>query len=337
MLPISIPPSSDRARLGLSKAEIECAAQPPQALPVLLHNIPKELLRRRRWVAWEYQRRLLRECGWRWTKVPLCARDGYHVGHGGNASVTRPGSWACALDAWLYYRVASHAAAGIGFVLAEGDPYTGIDLDDAVDSLTGTLRQWARPIVAGLDSYTEVSPSGTGVKVMVRGRVPGERHQKDHIEMYDRARFFALTGQRLAGTPATIADRQDALDRLYRQLFGAAAKPKAAGVYFVSLTGAVNLSDADILQRAFQARNGRKFAALWNGDTSAYGGDHSVADLALCALLAFWVGPDLPRLDALFRASGLYRAKWERTDYRERTLRKALAGQAAFYGGLSAC
>jgi primase-polymerase (primpol)-like protein len=265
--------------------------------------------------------------------VPLCARDGYHVGHGGNASVTRPATWACALDAWLYYRVAAHAAAGIGFVFTERDPYAGIDLDDALVPESNMLQEWARPIVADLDSYTEVSPSGTGVKVIVRGCVPGERHQKGHIEMYDRARFFALTGQRLPGTPAVIGERQVVLDRLYRQLFEPArgSVNLVTGACCPALTGAANLSDVEILHRAFQARNGVRFAALWRGDTSAYGGDHSVADLALCGMLAFWVGPDTQRIDALFRASGLYRAKWERKDYRERTLHKALTrhGQAS--------
>jgi primase-polymerase (primpol)-like protein len=67
------------------------------------------------------------------------------------------------------------------------------------------------------------------------------------------------------------------------------------------------------------------------GDTSALEGDHSAADVALCSDLAFWVGPDPDRIDPLFRHSALYRPKWERADYWQRTVRKALAGRAEFW------
>jgi primase-polymerase (primpol)-like protein len=103
-----------------------------------------------------------------------------------------------------------------------GDPYAGVDFDGALDPATGNLRDWAAPVVAALDSYTEVSPSGAGVKVIVRGHVPGERRRGGQVVMYDRARFFAVTGLRLSGTPVAIRPSQPALDRLYRQAFGAA-------------------------------------------------------------------------------------------------------------------
>jgi len=72
------------------------------------------------------------------------------------------------------------------------------------------------------------------------------------------------------------------------------------------------------------ARNGASFTKLWNGDTSEYDGDDSRADLALCSMLAFWTGNNQDRIDTLFRQSGLYREKWERKDYREGTIAKAV-------------
>ena len=62
------------------------------------------------------------------------------------------------------------------------------------------------------------------------------------------------------------------------------------------------------------ARNGMQFARLWHGDISGYP-SHSEADLALCAMLAFWCGPDPERIDRLFQQSKLYRAKWHRRHY----------------------
>ncbi|MEZ4870419.1 MAG: phage/plasmid primase, P4 family [Caldilineaceae bacterium] len=72
-------------------------------------------------------------------------------------------------------------------------------------------------------------------------------------------------------------------------------------------------------------------AALWAGDIAAYADDHSSADQALCNHLAFWAGCDPDRMDRLFRQSGLYREKWERADYRERTISKAIAGCNGVY------
>ncbi len=93
------------------------------------------------------------------------------------------------------------------------------------------------------------------------------------------------------------------------------------------------LSDEEVLEKARNARNGAKFAALYDeGDTSEHDDDHSSADLALVGRLAFYT-QDPEQLDRIFRGSSLMREKWEdREDYRDRTIRKALAGRTAFYG-----
>lgn len=90
----------------------------------------------------------------------------------------------------------------------------------------------------------------------------------------------------------------------------------------------VSLEDSELLERA---KDDDKFSRLWDGDTSMHGGDHSRSDLALCSKLAFWTGGDRQRIDALFRKSGLMRDKWDRDDYRKRTIDKALSGQTDFY------
>ena len=98
-------------------------------------------------------------------------------------------------------------------------------------------------------------------------------------------------------------------------------------------TAAANrdLSDLDILTRARQAANGRRFERLWNGDTTDYD-SHSEADLALCRLLAFWTGPDPERIERMFSESRLAREKWrKRPSYRGTPLAKALEGMTEFY------
>lgn len=86
--------------------------------------------------------------------------------------------------------------------------------------------------------------------------------------------------------------------------------------------------DATVVRLAGKAKNGEKFKRLFSGDAAGYE-SASEADLALCNLLAFWVGRDTGRIDGLFRQSGLYRDKWdeqrgERT-YGEETIRRAIA------------
>lgn len=104
----------------------------------------------------------------------------------------------------------------------------------------------------------------------------------------------------------------------------AESSPRAAAV-------PTNLDDRELIDRACNAANGAKFRALFeHGDTSAYGGDDSAADQALCNLIAFWSGGDAGQIDRVFRASALMRPeKWDRgaragETYGEGTVRRAI-------------
>jgi len=254
------------------------------------------------------------------TKVP------YSV-HGGRASSINPKTWA-PFEAAIDY-AEEHSMSGIGFVFTEDDPYAGIDLDKCRDSETGEIDQWARKIVNALDSYTEISPSGTGLHIFVKATLPGHNNRKGPLEMYESGRYFTLTGEHLDGTPAEIHERQDVLERLYRYYFKDRIIGEANG--HRSRATSLDVGDEDLLELAMQAKNGEKFSRLWRGDTSDYAGDESRADLALCSLLVFCTAADTERMDHLFRRSGLYRNKWNRHDYRERTFNKVLEGRTEFY------
>ena len=159
------------------------AVTAPAALPVLPDAIPEELRLLDQWVAWRWEWR-----GDKWTKVPLSPATGRR------ASSTDRDTWDTFAEAWSYAR--SRRLPGIGFVFSPDDPYAGVDLDKCRDPESGEVADWAREIVALLDSYTEISPSGTGLKVIVRGALPPGRRREGAIEMYDRGRFFTLTGHR---------------------------------------------------------------------------------------------------------------------------------------------
>ncbi|MDP9359288.1 MAG: YfjI family protein [Chloroflexota bacterium] len=118
-----------------------------------------------------------------------------------------------------------------------------------------------------------------------------------------------------------IRERQKALDALYTRIFGAAQDSE--GSQPDNPARSLLLSDEEVLARCRRAANATKFLRLWAGDTDDHDGDDSAADLALLSLLSFWT-QDPIQLDRLFRRSGLMREKWERADYRERTIDRAL-------------
>ncbi len=155
--------------------------------------VPKELCERPQWVVWRLEDRDGKP-----TKVPYCAGTGRHASSADAAT-------------WVPYDDAVRAAmngtySGIGFVLSKDDPYTGIDLDHVRDPVTGEVDPVAMRIVERLNSYTEVSQSGTGLHVLVQATLPGPGRRtrlvgalRDdaQIEMYDSGRYFVMTGDPL--------------------------------------------------------------------------------------------------------------------------------------------
>jgi hypothetical protein len=282
-------------------------------------TVPKDLTERQQWVCWRYE---LRD-GKLPTKVPLSPQ-------GGPASVTDATTWASHEAAVAASQERDHD--GIGFVLSQDDPFTAIDLDACRNPETGELEEWAQGIVGTFDSYAEISPSGTGIHVFVRGELPLGGNKRGPIEMYSTNRFFTFSGNHIAGTPLTIEERSAKLAKLHRRVFGEPASTNGHGPRGSGNT----LSDAQVLAKAGQAANGEAFEKLWGGDTSDYA-SRSEADLALCSYLTFWTGGDSSRVDELFRQSGLYRPKWDERHcgngktYGQATIEKALEGATEFY------
>lgn len=280
---------------------------------------PVELARRAQWVAW---RLTPREGEPKPTKLPYNARTGKL------ASTTDPATWSTFEEASTFCQ--RERCSGVGYVLSPDDPYVGVDLDSCRNPESGKIEGWAQAIMKRLSSYTEISPSGTGLRIFVRGELPPYGRRKGKIEIYSQARFLTITGDHVLGYPDTIQDRARELLDWHRDVFGLPQLERSNGHVQRS---PVQLADADLLLKARSADNGTKFWALWNGDYTGYG-SQSEADLALLNELAFWTGPDEARLDQLFRSSGLMREKWEREDYRARTITKALEGRTDFYGDL---
>jgi hypothetical protein len=214
-----------------------------------------------------------------------------------------------------------------------------VDLDSCRDPHTGQLETRAGEIVERLDSYTEASPSGTGVHIIAKAPLPPEGRKKGKIEMYDSGQFFTVTGEHIGGTPTTIEERTVEVAALHAEVFGQpqAKNQPPAPIANGSANGHTNpLPDDELIQKAKRAKNGEQFSRLWAGDITGYP-SQSEADLALCSSLAFWCGNEPERIDGLFRQSGLYRKKWDEKHfshgqtYGEATIATALGGAREFY------
>jgi putative DNA primase/helicase len=176
-----------------SKSQFDSQEEKPTALPFRADSVPAELRECPQWVGWRYERRDGRNGQRKWTKVPVSLPGGRP------AKTSTPSTWCDFTTAVGCYEAGEQKLDGIGFVFSADDPFAGVDLVDARDCHTGTLAPWAGKAVADLGSYAEVSPSGTGVNVFVRGRLPEGARRRGHVEVYDRGRFFTVTGHALGG------------------------------------------------------------------------------------------------------------------------------------------
>jgi hypothetical protein len=299
-------------------------------------KIPSELRDRPQWVCWRME---LNEKG-KETKVPYCP-----TATGRKASSTDPATWTTFAEAVSAYERGDrdkngNPVRGIGYVFAKDDPFFGIDVDHVRDPKTGTFEQWARDLLKRLNTYSELSQSATGAHAIGRGKVPGGTGRKkvmgpneQAVEMYSGGRYFCFTGLQLAGTPATVEDRQAVLNAVHTELFGAGdAVPSGEKANTPPATTAapapLSLTDRELIEKATAAKNGAAFSALWRGDWQGAGyASQSDADAAFLGMLRFWTGGDKARAFALFSQSGLNREKWaEREDYRERTWAKVADG-----------
>lgn len=269
-------------------------------MAVNIEAVPAALRERNQWVCWKYVTRDGKE-----TKMPVCAHNLKA------ASSTDPSTWADFDTARQAYE--ANGLSGVGFVFSPDDPFYGVDLDDCIDYF-GKPAEAAQAIIDTLGTYCEVSPSGAGVKLIGIGAIPAECNRnrtKDvqgfgEIEVYDRGRFFTITGNRLGGTPDEPADSHGAFAGLCRDfLVNPEAKPARQPAK------AVEGDDGELLTMIRSSAQGPKFSRLWSGDTSDYGGDDSAADMALSVILAWWTQRNEMQMDRLFRQSALLRDKWD--------------------------
>ena len=269
------------------------------------------------------------------TKVP------YQL-NGHKGSPANPKSWTTYDKA----RAAVEAGRfdGIGYALTADEGYICIDLDHCVNPKTGEIDPWAMDILdivqeAG-GTYSESSPSKTGIHLWGRGRLPNNKgiHQPmengHDVEMYTNAHYMTVTGEPMNDIP--LNDIQPAIDKILAMLKKKPTPEMKAGKGQQAATPALNLSDGEIITRIRKSTQKPKFHSLYDlGDMSAYGDNHSRADAALLAILAYWTGKNAEQMKRIFRSSKLYETQnWKKhneDDYLNRSIKSAIESTDKVY------
>ena len=281
-----------------------------------INNLPPELRKSGLFCLWKYEYQAGRQ-----TKVP------YNPLTGGRA---RPNDEATFAPLTVAEALQSkYDGLGVG-IFGE---LCAIDIDHCIDD-SGAFSAMATDIISTMNSYTEFSPSGTGIHVLFRavGLAYNKtkyyiNNQKLGLEVYVAGatnKYVTVTGNAVL-EGCSIEERSTELQSVLDKYMLRPSKEQK--LVQITAPPAVDLFDAELIARAKRAGNGDVFSSLLAGDFSGYK-SHSEADLAFCNLLAFWTCKNAVQMDQIFRTSRLMREKWDRpqagTTYGALTIQKAI-------------
>jgi len=269
----------------------------------LTATIPRELQEKKQWVCWRYQLRRGKQ-----TKIPIDPKRNYY------ASSTNRHTWTNFIAANYAIQNNKRWLDGIGFVFSTQDVYYGIDLDDCVSE--GRLNDLALDIVDQFNTYTEVSPSGTGIKLFCKVNTVEQlpptfvRTNNWPIEIYPHSRFFTCTGLHIEYTPKTVNSYpllEDWISKLITY------NPDGSVVTKPEIMQQEPLSDTaiDIVIAILNSKVAFKYLRFVDGDWGGYP-SQSEADMALMGLLAFFTNNNIQLMLDIAWNTGLARPKWNR-------------------------
>lgn len=261
----------------------------------MFSNIPFEMRNYPQWVVWRFED----------TDAPKPTKVPYSPRTNRLASVSDSNTWATFDEAVQAAMSNNGWYSGIGFVLTDKDPFAFIDLDDTKGDQTALDRQLK--IYQEFDSFAERSPSGSGLHIIVKGVLPSGR-RRSSIEIYSSSRYMTMTGDVYRNAP--IRDYNELLNLLWSRMGSGNA---AAAMYAGTLEE--KESDSVVIERATNAANGEKFAALLAGNWQDFYPSQSEADFALVDIIAFYT-QNRAQIARIFQNSGLgQREKGKRKDY----------------------
>ena len=267
------------------------------------------------------------------TKPPLNPNSGLR------GDVTDPSQWTDYETALSAHQSGKYRSNGISVVVHPDSGLVGLDLDHCIKD--GKFSEEAQEILDGVCSYSEISPSGEGIRILLYGKLPKKGRRRGNIECYDEGRHLTVTGNHIAGTPKVINRDQGMIDWFHQKFIAVPEVENSTQIKEVAkadLTGMIQTEAAldvlkhkgdEIIQRILSSKQKEKFERLYEGNTAGYASS-SEADLALCSILSFWTGRNFKLIDSIFRQSSLFRSKWDEKHfsdgrtYGQETISKAI-------------
>lgn len=263
-----------------------------------LNNIPNELKKLKQWVCWTND------------KLP---KNPYTGGNAMSNNITTWSDYDTAVEA-----VEKYGFNGVGFMFAP--PYFGVDLDKCIDN-----QDFLDEFVETLQSYTEYSKSASGIHIICKGILPDGSRRRGNVEMYSSGRYFIMTGNLYNEKYTEIKDCSETIKILHTKYLHT-EQPKV----FPKIVQKLDLQDQEVIDKARSCKTGGVFQLLYDGNWEGLHHSQSEADLALCNQLAFWTQRNEEQMNRLFRASGLFRPKWDEKrggmTYGQKTISKACVG-----------
>ena len=260
----------------------------------LIDNFPPDLLRLKHWALWGWNEHT--------QKKIICDR------------IDKPDTWGNFEEA---SKILINSPAATGFLFAVGNGVACVDLDDVLHN--GIANATAQRIVDNVSSYTEISPSGTGLHILSTISNPSfgsKRHE--NIEVYTSKRWLCVTGD-VYQSRKTLYEADGAISRLLASL--ERRKPLLKPLPLKK--NEIPISDSDLLKNMFNSRNGDKIRLVW--DCRSSHSTPSEGDMALICYLGYWTGYDVSRMKDLFLQSPRgTRDKAKREDYIDRMIEKVM-------------
>ncbi|PGZ56825.1 DNA primase [Bacillus cereus] len=263
------------------------------------NNIPIELKNCPQWVLWKAEVRNGKS-----TKVPFRI-------NGSMAQSNNRNTWSTFKEVVEVYQRGGYN--GIGFMFSKDDPFVGIDIDHCVQE--GKFTDLAKDIMTLVPSYTEYSPSGEGIHIIAKGKLPlrgpgtGKKNPAIGLEIYRHGRYFSFTGNSINNHP--VEESTEKLKVIFQKYIEKKEVPTAPKTPSFSKKSNINtLSDSELWERMFNSKNGGDIKDLFQG--MLINNDHSSTDMALANHLAFWTDKDAAKMDSMFRESALIRDKWDK-------------------------
>ncbi|KDE71758.1 hypothetical protein FUSO7_09585 [Fusobacterium necrophorum BFTR-2] len=289
-------------------------------------NIPDELKREKRWCLYKIIQRDGKN-----TKLPL-------MPNGKPAKSNDKTTWNSYED--CIAALNRNIGDGLGFML--GDGYIGIDIDKVSDDIMAySMDYHAKSMTAdflrGISTYAEISPSKTGLHFIGIGEVPGMRKRYKNLEIYDKDRFFTVTGNVIKDRDRSKIENIDSdLKPLYEKYM-----PKINVINSENKRNQITTflkDDQDIVEKLFDrgyfSYTGEDLRRIYYGNYESYFNSRSEADFFMLQRLLYYTA-DVEQAISLMENSGLKREKWYKrrgnTDYIHYIADKAISSINQFY------